>query len=823
MKILDRYILTTYLRTFLSVFAILLLIFVLQMIWLYIKELAGKDLDLSTIMKFIVYGLPKLIPLVLPLTILLTSIMVFGNFAENYEFAAMKSTGISLQRAMASLGVFIVALGFVTFWFSNNVIPWGEFNFFNLRKNLAKVKPSMAIAEGQFNEIESTPYNIKVAKKTGDKGQFLEDVIIHKKARDGRRNATTITAKTGELISREDSNVLKLVLYDGNFYEDVYPKKIKDRKKYPFAKSNFEVYTMNIDLSNLQTVDMDDKSYSNKYSMLNVSELDYTIDSLTIKHEKTMQDFGRVLYQRSNIDKSLKPPVELPAPEEFKEKGLDINGNKIEKDSIKIQKNTIPKDSIYTGELRDLFSNKKNSQFVNTAISNINSIDQLIKNKKTNLEPRKKWYNRHIISFHEKLALPFACIILFFVGAPLGALIRKGGIGLPMVIAILLFLTYHFIGIFAMNSAKNGSFNPILASWFSTLIMLPLGVYLTKKATADRGLFETEGVLEPIKKLFGIKKKDIEIDTSIFEDETEEYKTLRSYDEKELIKVIKNYSQYGYSRTHRNTAVSILNSRGISNQQLKFSGNFDNQKFEEGIRLKYKFDEDSKLAFILYAIAFPLIIGGLVLENNTYPLIGNTLFVIGLIIGVVYLFALVKSFISSSNLNKHLGKESGMNAVVYLLFGLPLYFIFYLYQKKATSEALYLNPKKTFSITTENEVQESRFNLEEVSPKLKDYKDHALFAIILFCIGAILLVLHFVFKNNKLPSLESASIQLSIIALALYVIYYTKSILNIYALYKAAELDDKKPNILLLILGMPFYMITHFFLKGKINRDITHI
>lgn len=163
MKILDRYILTTYLKTFFSVFIILMLIFVLQTIWLYIKELAGKDLDMVVILKFLFYFTPKLIPLVLPLTILLASIMVFGSFAENYEFAAMKSTGISLQRAMTGLSIFIVGLGITTFLFANNVIPWAEFNSHNLRKNIATLKPAMVIAEGQFNDVMD--YNIKVEKK----------------------------------------------------------------------------------------------------------------------------------------------------------------------------------------------------------------------------------------------------------------------------------------------------------------------------------------------------------------------------------------------------------------------------------------------------------------------------------------------------------------------------------------------------------------------------------------------------------------------------------------------------------------------------------
>ncbi len=781
------------------------------MIWLYIKELAGKDLDLSTIVKFILYGLPKLIPLVLPLTILLTSIMVFGNFAENYEFAAMKSTGISLQRAMASLGVFIVGLGFVAFWFSNNIIPWGEYNFLNLRKNLAKVKPSMAIAEGQFNEIESTPYNIKVAKKTGDNDQFLEEVIIHKKAADRRKNATTITATHGELVSSEESDVIKLVLYDGHFYEDQYPKKHKERNRNPFAKSSFEKYTMNIDISNYNTVDIDDKSYANRYNMLNLTELDYTLDSLAVKHDKNISSFAKTIYGRTGI-KPNNNNIKVDTRKAIDKKDKTVITKKIENSKINI-------DSTYTGSILSLFNNSKGNDFLNRASSNVNSTVQLLKNKISDVDRDFKWYNRHIISFHEKLALPFACIILFFVGAPLGALIRKGGIGLPLVIAILLFLTYHFIGIFALNSAKNGSFNPVLASWFSTLIMLPLSIYLTKKATADKGLFETEGVLEPLKKLFGIKKKETEIDTSVYEESTEEHKTLLVYSDKELIKVIKNYRQFGYTRTHRNTAVSILNSRGITDQQLKFSGNFDNQKFEEGIRLKYKLDEDSKLAFILYAIAIPLILSGLIFGNNKFPILGKILLIVGIAIGVIYLFALIRSFISSSNLNKHLEKESGINGILYLLLGLPLYFIFYLIQRKSTSEALYLNPKRTFAIKKEANVDEPKVDTSAITQDLNDYKAHSLFSIILYSLGVILLILYFIFKNNKLPSLESASIQLSVIAFVLFVIYYFKSIINLNSIYKIEALNEKKPNVLLFIVGVPLYILTYILFLNKIEND----
>src|SRR5690606_28520044 len=181
--------------------------------------------------KFLIYFMPKLMPLVLPLTILLSSIMVFGSFAENYEFAAMKSTGISLQRAMAGLSIFIVSLAIMVFFFANNVIPWSEYNSYNLRKNIAQLKPAMAIAEGQFNEIGNI--NIKVDKKTGERGQYLENVIMHIKDENRTGNYKVIIAQDGELISSEGSNILQLVLKDGHYYEEIYSRKPKDALKKP--------------------------------------------------------------------------------------------------------------------------------------------------------------------------------------------------------------------------------------------------------------------------------------------------------------------------------------------------------------------------------------------------------------------------------------------------------------------------------------------------------------------------------------------------------------------------------------------------------------
>ena len=632
-------------------------IFILQGVWLYIAELAGKDLDVAVTAKFIMYYMPKLIPLVVPLTVLLSSIMVFGNFAENYEFAAMKSTGISLQRAMRSLSVFIVALGIGCFFFANNVIPWGEYNFYNLRRNIAKKKPALAIAEGQFNEIGNI--NIKVDEKSGDNGQFLKNVIIHEKNKARRGNYKVIVSKKGELKSSPDSNILQLELIDGNYYQEIVDKDLRKNENKPHAKSYFDTYIINVDLELLNSEDLDEKNHTDRYNMLDVSQLNYTIDSLYDKRTEDYKSLSKTLFNRTTYN------------------ALTL--------SIEDSKN----DTLYKGEILDLFKSTNNKiQILNLALNSTKSTKQILDSNKKTAEAKAIVLNKHIIVLHDKFVLAIACIILFFVGAPLGALIKKGGLGLPMVIAIVLFLTYHFFGIFAKNSAEKGSFSPIIGAWLSTAVMLPLSIYLTSRATNDKGAFEIDSILDPLKKLFGIKKKQGPISNLKFDTNSKEYNTLLNYDNEKLIKLIKNYNPSDFKIEYKNSAISILDSRGITEQELKLTGNLSNQHYEEAIRLKNEYDEDSTLAFITYIISTVFIIVGRVFENNKFPTLGNTLFIIGIVISVIFILALIKSFTKHSDFNKHMGKSKSINALLYVLFGLPLYFIFYYVQKRQIEDAL---------------------------------------------------------------------------------------------------------------------------------------
>ncbi len=471
MKILDRYIITTFLKTFFPLFIIIMFILLLQTIWLFITELAGKDLDFSVIMKFLVYAMPRLFPMVLPLTILLTSVMIFGSFAENYEFAAMKSSGISLQRAMGKLSVLVLFMGIGAFIFSNTLMPAAEKRFINLRKNIVKVKPAMVITPNQFNDLGDI--NIKISEKYGDNDQFLRDVIIHKKAvRPG--NFTVIKAADGELKGNEDSDLVTLILNDGNHYEEVQQNSYKKRKKLPFTKTYFKKYVLNIDLSELGDVDIDAQQHSKGYNMLDVRELKQEIDTISGIINRDLKGMSRQLGIRIGYE------------------GLNKN--------IKID--TVKKASKDTIQLLDRFKTEEKIKIYQIASSNVDAVLKKIESTYDNRLRRKRVLNKYELSLHSKYVLGISCILLFFVGAPLGAIIRKGGMGLPMVVGVGLYLTFHFIGIFAKNSAEEDGIPVFMGSWLSTFIIFPLSIFLTYRAATDQRLMNFDIIIQPIKKFF---------------------------------------------------------------------------------------------------------------------------------------------------------------------------------------------------------------------------------------------------------------------------------------------------------------------------------
>lgn len=417
--------------------------------------------------------MPRIIPLVLPLSVLLASIMTFGSFSENYELAAMKSSGISLQRCFRTLIVFISLLSIVAFMFANNVIPYAEYKFMSFRRNIAQVKPALAIAEGQFNTVGV--YNIKVNKKSGDKGNFLSGVTIHKKSLMGDGNKTVIKAKTGELISNEESNLLQLVLKDGYYYEDVTPKKYEDREKMPFVKSSFKKDIINIDLSKLNTTAVEDTKEANTKGMLDVSELVYTIDSLSKSKATEAKSFSENINQKVTI-----PLASTTIPTN---------------DTVKKTKKFNAKDPLAP------FTDDEKATVYKNALANTQSTVISIDGTLSDLKLKQKNINSHEFVIYEKFVIAFACFLMFFIGAPLGAIIRKGGIGLPIVFAVLIFITFHFINTFGKRISQEDGLTPFVGAWMSSFILTPLAVLLTYRAINDIGIINMDRITEPFQKL----------------------------------------------------------------------------------------------------------------------------------------------------------------------------------------------------------------------------------------------------------------------------------------------------------------------------------
>jgi len=278
---------------------------------------------------------------------------------------------------------------------------------------------------------------------------------------------------------------------------------------------------------------------------------------------------------------------------------------------------------------------------------------------------------------------------LFFIGAPLGALIRKGGFGLPMIIALLLFLTYHFIGTFAKNSAEDSSLNPIVATWLSTLLMLPLSIYLTNRATKDRSLLDLDGILVPLKKLLRSKTEIKTIySNELLEENSEAYLHLNSYSNEKLIDIIKNYRQYDFGDSYRNTSLLLLKGRGITEEELRFGGNLVNENYENALRYKNAYDENSKIALVFYIGYVIFGVGGLVLKNNGFAVLGQTLFVIGILAIIIFLIALIKANINQTNFNKLLENNKASIIIGLVLFGVPLYFLYKNFFSKKMKEDL---------------------------------------------------------------------------------------------------------------------------------------
>ena len=452
-------------------------------------ELIGKGLSIWMILQLLVYMSATLVPLALPLSILLSSIMTFGSLGENFELVAIKASGISLLRFMRPLFVCMIFISGLAFLFSNNIIPVANLKALSLLYDVRNSKPTLNIRPDQFNnEIQN--YSIRVGSKDPD-GHTIRDVIIYDHT-DNLGNTKVILAKEGEMIPAADKLSLIFKLKDGWRYEENYEHGVHD-PDLSQTRMHFTKWDKVFDLSSFKFTRTDEGMFKNAYQMMDIKQLAEQIDS--IKHIKnkiirniTTNLVTYISYNNSNSD----------GEQISKKIG---SATHIEKKYDSTFLNYIP-DSLKVSSLQ-------------AAINNVRNFKGLLDNSTIEKKIQNDNAIKYDVEWQRKFTLSFACILLFLVGAPLGAIIRKGGLGMPMVIAIIFFVTFHLINITGEKLSKSGSLTPFLGMWLSTFLLLPIAFLLIKAARNDSPVFSKETYLRAWKKinifvLFSSKNKTID-------------------------------------------------------------------------------------------------------------------------------------------------------------------------------------------------------------------------------------------------------------------------------------------------------------------------
>jgi lipopolysaccharide export system permease protein len=434
-------------------------------------EIIGKGMGAWVLTQFFFYSFISFLPAAMPLAVLLSSIMTFGSLAENYELAAMKSSGLSLFRIIRPIFAFIIVLAGATFLFNNYTLPQITLNSASLLYDIRQAKPTLSIKEGVFyNQLDG--YSIKVGKKSKD-GNTLYDLSIYDH-KDGLGNNIQLYADSGTMKPSIDTNYLQIKLYNGARYEDIL--KEEDHKvTRPLMELLYDELNVNIDMSDFKMKRTEKDLFKGHHEMMNIWQIDSEIDTFKIDIAKKQDN----LYKQFNTYFLVNT----------------LRTISLSKPSINIKTFY---DSLNKDEFKRSIENAQN--LVRSSSGYIDSINEEIGSKEISiLDYRLGW--------HKKINVSFACIVLFFVGASLGAIIRKGGMGLPVVVAVLFFLLYYIVSIIYERMVIEEVYNVVFGSWFPLLLFLPLGIYLTYKAANDSALFDIGQYLEPLKKIFSKKDK----------------------------------------------------------------------------------------------------------------------------------------------------------------------------------------------------------------------------------------------------------------------------------------------------------------------------
>lgn len=495
---MDLFILQSFLPLFVMTFCICLFIVLMQFLWRYIDDLVGKGLGVDVISELFFYAALTMVPMALPLAILLASLMIFGNLGENFELTAMKASGISLLRTMAPLIVLMVMIATGAFFFQNNALPIAQTKMYTLLYSVRQKSPELEIPEGVFYD-QIPGYNLFVETKNRDTG-VLYDMMIYDVSR-GFENSSIILADSGKMSITPDKTHLFLELWTGESFEN-----LKDAatgmKNVPYRRETFTTKEIMVPFdANFNR--MDEQGMRSQYVGKNMAELQATIDSVQLRVDSLGGEYTRELRETPHMN--VMPYITR----------TDTSGTRIKEPAPPVRMDRpMDVDSLFRGSSSGVTLN-----YLQAALAKAQRNKQEYEYRSLTMADDQRSLRRHSIELMKKFTLSFACIIFFFIGAPLGAIIRKGGLGTPLVISVFLFIFYYIIDNMGYKMARDGKWPVWQGMWLSAAVLLPLGIFFTYKAVNDSAVFNKDAYLNFFRRFFGVSEvRSVEMKEIVMEE-----------------------------------------------------------------------------------------------------------------------------------------------------------------------------------------------------------------------------------------------------------------------------------------------------------------
>lgn len=456
MKKIDRLILRSFIGPLALTFTLSVLVLLMQFVWKYVDDLVGKGLDFSVIAELLLYASATFVPMALPIAVLFASIMTMGNFGEKYELVAMKAGGISVSRAMRPMIIVALLLTGMAFYFSNNVMPTAMLKYRMTLYDITHKKPAVNIRPGEYYK-DFDGYVIRVGSKSRD-GRTLRDVLIYDHSH-GMNETNVTIAKRGVMQASPDNMYLKFTLYDGYTYSEVSSGDNYLRR--PLTSIGFRQQSINFDISSFAYNKSVEDNFKGSYQMMNIMQLDTSISKLKQSYQERVDQYLTNLkinlraWERHGASDTL---LHASQPADVHSLIASLPGR----------------------DRRSVYLHARNA--ATSARQDAQMYEELLLSD-------REYINRHYIEWHRKFTLSIACLLLFLIGAPFGSIVRKGGLGLPLVASVGFFVLYYVVGMIAEKAVRESALGPE-GMWISSLVMLPIGIVLTLQATTDSSFFD---------------------------------------------------------------------------------------------------------------------------------------------------------------------------------------------------------------------------------------------------------------------------------------------------------------------------------------------